>query len=74
MTGTSAGDQSRVFRREWFEKTIYVQFEGHKYPAPVGADAFLRRLYGDYMKLPPKSEQVTHHKFKAWYKQTKKEK
>ncbi len=31
---------------------IYVPFEGVMMPVPGNADAFLTRIYGDYMKLP----------------------
>ena len=68
MTGTSAGDESRVFRKEWFENVEYAWFENQEYPVPIGADALLKQLYGDYMTPPPKDQQVTHHSFEAWYK------
>ena len=29
-----------------------VVFEGHEFPAPHDVDAYLRRQYGDYMKIP----------------------
>lgn len=29
-----------------------VTFEGHEFPAPGNTDAYLRRIYGDYMRLP----------------------
>ena len=32
--------------------TIYEIFEGRLYPVPVGFDAVLRIVYGDYMKVP----------------------
>ena len=67
VTGISAGDESRVFESEWFKKIVKVTFEGRKYNAPAGYDAFLKKLYGDYMKLPPLNEQITHHVYKAWY-------
>ena len=35
-----------------------VEFEGHQFPAPCDTDAYLRRLYGDYMKIP--EVKVTH--------------
>lgn len=29
-----------------------MEFEGKRFPVPGQTDAFLRRYYGDYMKLP----------------------
>lgn len=40
-----------------FEKTVLLDFEGKKFCAPVGYDAYLTSFYGEYMKLPPKSDQ-----------------
>ena len=48
-------------RKECFEGTVDVEFEGYTFPAPAGYDEVLRDLYGDYMQLPPESERVTHH-------------
>ncbi len=52
---------------------IKLEFEGKKYPVPIGYDEWLHNFYGDYMQLPPKEKRVSHHVFKA-YKLTKKEK
>ncbi|MBR1464050.1 MAG: hypothetical protein IJ604_11870 [Prevotella sp.] len=30
-----------------------VEFEGRQFYAMKGADVFLAKIYGDYMKLPP---------------------
>jgi lipopolysaccharide cholinephosphotransferase len=49
-----------------FEEFIDGEFEGHKIKNPVGYDKFLTKRYGDYMKLPPKEEQIMHG-FDAWY-------
>ena len=68
VTGISAGDESRVFEAKWFSTTVKGTFEGKEYYIPSGYDAFLRKLYGDYMQLPPKEQQVSHHVFEAWYK------
>lgn len=54
--------------KKWFDNYILVEFEGKKYRIPENYDDYLRRIYGDYMKLPPKEKQVTHHVFKAWWK------
>ncbi|MBE6052127.1 MAG: LicD family protein [Clostridium sp.] len=45
-----------VFKKEWYESSIDMEFEGHMLPVPVGYDKILSLTYGDYMKLPPKSE------------------
>lgn len=50
-----------IMKKEWFEKTISLQFEGMTIEAPVGYDSILRKMYGDYMKLPPESKRVSHH-------------
>ena len=34
---------------------------------PNNDDNTLIPIYGDYMQLPPVEEQVSHHKFKAYY-------
>ena len=41
-------------------------FEGKEYCIPANYDAYLRGLYGDYMKLPPKEKQVPHHDACFW--------
>nr|MCR5451896.1 LicD family protein [Lachnospiraceae bacterium] len=38
-----------------------VSFEGRLFPAPACYDEYLTGIYGDYMKLPPKSEQKDRH-------------
>lgn len=45
-----------------------VEFEGGKFMAFKKYDAYLKSIYGDYMKLPPKEKQITHHMFKAYWK------
>ncbi len=44
-----------------YEKTVLLDFEGEKFKAPADYDGILKRMYGDYMKLPPKEAQVSHH-------------
>lgn len=51
-----------------FDSFILVEFEGKKYPAPVGYDEWLTQFYGDYMQLPPVEKRVFHHSFKAYMK------
>ena len=43
-----------------FENRIKVEFEGHKFYAPKDYDAYLKRIYGNYMELPPEDKRTTH--------------
>lgn len=63
--------------REILEQDIFLyselhQFENEMYPIPVGYDTYLKKLYGDYMILPPMEKRVTHHSFVAYYKEAEK--
>lgn len=44
-------------------------FEGILFNTPNDYDEYLSNLYGDYMKLPPKEKQVSHHNFVAYWKE-----
>lgn len=50
-----------VYDKKWFEKQIELDYEGHKFMAPVGYDNILRTMFGDYMQLPPKEQQIAEH-------------
>ena len=49
------------YPKEFFEKAIYREFEGHKMPIPVGYDGYLHMAFGNYMELPPEKERVPKH-------------
>lgn len=55
-----------IHRAEAFADSVEIEFEGEKFPAPVGWDEYLTDLYGDYLPEPPKEKQKTHHAFKAY--------
>ena len=63
LTNGTSGDRPKRFlmKRKDFNDMIEVEFEGHMFPAPKAYDEILTRSYGDYMKLPPKDEQKSHH-------------
>lgn len=50
-------------------ETTELEFEGYRFQAPAGYEYYLKKLYGDYMQLPSKEQQVTHHHFRAWWKE-----
>ena len=50
-----------VFRKKWYDSYEYKRFENTELRCPVGWDNILRRLYGNYMELPPEHERVYAH-------------
>lgn len=59
-----------------FDATVYVDFEGHKMPAPVGYDQYLKKLYekingGDYMSLPPIEQRCAAHDTEIYWRENK---
>lgn len=61
-------------RREILPGEVYggydvdVEFEGETRKAIRGWREYLVSLYGDYMHLPPPEKRVSHHAFRAWWK------
>lgn len=55
-------------RREIVPKVIFgapvnVEFEQHSFLAPSQKELYLKRLYNDYMTLPPVEKRVGHHNY-----------
>ncbi len=59
--------KNRVLKED-FEDFILVKFEGLDFRAPIGYDRILKNIYGDYMQLPPKEQQITHHSNKTYWR------
>ena len=57
-----------VFKREWFDEKVELAFEDKVFYGPKGYDPILRAIYGDYMQLPKKEEQIPHHVMNVWKK------
>lgn len=60
------------YQREIVDKSVYgdyeyAEFEGRRYRLSKHIDVYLKQIYGDYMMLPPKEEQVLKHDVKAYY-------
>lgn len=51
-----------------YETSILADFENQKFLIPCGFDTILKRSYGDYMILPPESEQSGHHGIDIYYR------
>lgn len=41
-----------IYKREWFEKSVYVQFENVQLKVPIGIHEFLTMRFGNYMDIP----------------------
>jgi lipopolysaccharide cholinephosphotransferase len=54
------GSEKETHLREVILPTATAQFEGKSLRVPGQWDAYLRRLYGDYMQLPPEAERHVH--------------
>ena len=46
-----------------YDNTVYMNFEGYQLPVPGEYDFLLRKIYGDYMTLPPEEERAIKHHF-----------
>lgn len=58
-----------ILDAKWFQEQVLVDFEDEQFYVPCGYDAFLRRCYGDYMKLPPVELRYGHHNFTCHWKE-----
>ena len=52
--------EGRIFQSEWFHDVIEVPFEDTTLIIPRAYDAYLHKLYGDYMQLPPEEKRISH--------------
>ena len=50
-----------IYSQKDFSKAKKVTFENAELPLPIGYDNYLKKVFGDYMKLPPKDQRVAHH-------------
>ena len=65
--GSFSGPSRIVWDKDLLRSFVDVEFEGRKYKAPVGYDAWLKASYGDYMTPPPEHKRISRHNFKAFW-------
>lgn len=53
--------EREYYKAEWFKDYKVVDFESLKVNIPIGYHEYLTQNYGDYMNLPPKEKQISHH-------------
>ncbi|MBE6133355.1 MAG: LicD family protein [Erysipelotrichaceae bacterium] len=61
------GNRIHIMEKEWFSKQIPHKFEKYYFFIPVGYDQVLKEEFGDYMKLPPIEQRVSHHSNRVFY-------
>ena len=58
--------ERELLDKNMVESTEDVSFEGEVYAAPSKYKEILSSIYGNYMELPPESERIGHHDYKAF--------
>ena len=54
--------EKEFYPAAWFADSTEMTFEGERFAAPLRWEPYLRRNYGDYMRLPPPEERRTRHR------------
>lgn len=57
-----------IFDKNIFGDGIEKKFEDLMLKVPTNYDAYLKQMYGDYMKLPPEDKRVGEHFYNTYYK------
>ena len=55
------GIEKEIFSAEWFSDYIVTPFADTDIRVPVGYDAYLKFVFGDYMVLPPVEKRISDH-------------
>ncbi|HQM06647.1 MAG TPA: LicD family protein [Bacilli bacterium] len=67
LTAFCVSEKLRKYDKSWLWNIERHQFEDEQFFIPTEYDSLLKSIYGDYMKLPPKEKQVTHHRNNCFY-------
>ena len=61
--------EKELYKLDWVNSTCLADFEGRKYYIPEKYDEFLTKTFNNYMQMPPKDKQITHHNQIVYRKQ-----
>ena len=53
--------KSQLLKKDNYLPTTKLEFEGKMYDVPKEYDYILKRIYGNYMELPPEEKRITHN-------------
>lgn len=67
FTGCAKLKVSEIMERKIWEEYKLLDFENRQYCSVKDTDTYLKHCFGDYMKLPPKEQQVPKHDFEQIY-------
>ena len=56
-----AWGKKEIVPASWYGEGKLMPFENLSVRVPAHPEKWLTQVYGDYMKLPPKEKQITHH-------------
>ena len=52
--------EKEIVSKDMFGEGVFLDFEDIKINCPIDYDAYLKNIYGDYMKLPEKKDRIPH--------------
>lgn len=60
--------EKEIMESKWWGKGEKLSFEGREFNVPSDYHSVLKTFYGDYMKLPPVEQRVTHHAYDVYWR------
>ncbi|NLZ75911.1 MAG: LicD family protein [Erysipelotrichia bacterium] len=64
-------EEKEIMSKKIYDEYMDIEFEGKNYMIFTKYDEYLRQMFGDYMKLPPKEKQKPHHEYPAYWVKSK---
>lgn len=60
--------EESIYEQVDFGDGIVKSFEGVDFTVPRNYEGLLKKWYGEYMKLPPEDNRITHHNYVAYWR------